>query len=125
LCAAISFAAAIILDKSTLPTGLTGLSILVAGSAQFVAAFRSPRTYAVALALAVAAVLVIMAGTPMGWMNVLPRWDSLPVAVTSLPLAIGSLVIAVFFPFRYSSPYPRWDQRITALKEAPIGASLP
>ena len=41
------------------PIGLTGLSLLLAGTGQFVAALRSPRTYAVALGFATAAVLVI------------------------------------------------------------------
>ena len=50
---------------SVLSTGLTGLSLLLAGSGQFVAAFRSPRTYAVALGFATGAVLVIVAG-PIG-----------------------------------------------------------
>jgi hypothetical protein len=69
---------------------LTSLSLLVAGSGQFVAALRSPRTYAVALGFATGAVLVIVAG---------PYEPRLLVVVTSLELAVASLMIAVFFPF--------------------------
>jgi hypothetical protein len=64
------------------------------------------------VALAAAAVLVIVAGTSIGyrvldglslppeWLNRLPDWQSLPVAVTSLALAGASLVVAVLDPFR-------------------------
>jgi hypothetical protein len=81
--------------REGLPVTLTGLNLLLAAAGQFVAALRGPRTYAIALAFAVGAVLVILAGTqvsywlhlPPAWLQVLPAWHSLPVAVTSFPLA--------------------------------------
>jgi hypothetical protein len=88
---------------------LTGLSLLLAGSGQFVGALRSPRTYAMALAFAVAAVLVQVAQTPIVYRLGLspPReWTGMPVAVralalpvTSLALAVTSLMSAVLVPF--------------------------
>ena len=71
--------------------GFTGLSLLLAGTGQFVAALRSPRTYAVSLAFAVGAVVVIVAP--------IQGWQHLRVAVTSLTLAVASLIIAVVLPF--------------------------
>ena len=85
----------------------TGLSLVLAGAGQFVAALRSPRTYAAALGFAAAAVAVIVAGTPMmwgvlvrlglppDWVNLLPEWHSLPAAVISLSLGATSMMIAV------------------------------
>ena len=117
LCEAVVWAAfCFLLGWFSLPIGLTGLSLLLAGSGQFVAALRSPRTYAVTLGLAAGAVLVIVAGTSIGyrvldrlnlppeWLNRLPDWHSLPVAVTSLALAGASLMTAVLVPFGPRSP---------------------
>jgi hypothetical protein len=117
LCEAVVWAAfCFLLGWFSLPVGLTGLSLLLAGSGQFVGALRSPRTYAVTLGLAAGAVLVIAAGTPIGyrvldrlnlppeWLNRLPDWQSLPVAVTSLALAGASLMIAVLAPFSSRPP---------------------
>jgi hypothetical protein len=111
LCEAVVWAAfCFLLGRFRLPIVLTGLSLLLAGSGQFVAALRSPRTYAVTLGLAAGAVLVTMVGTSIGyraldklnlppeWLNRLPEWHSLPVAVTSLALAGASLMIAVLVP---------------------------
>jgi hypothetical protein len=112
LCEAVVWAAFCFLigGWGILPIGLTGLSLLLAGSGQFVAALRSPRTYAVALGLAAGAVLVIVVGTSIGyrvldrlnlppeWLDRLPDWQSLPVAVTSLALAGAILMIAVLVP---------------------------
>jgi hypothetical protein len=84
---------------------------ILASAGQFVAALRSPRTFAVALAFAVGAVVVIVVGTPiryqildwvnvpLAWLDALPDWDSLLVAVPSLALAVASLMIAVLLPF--------------------------
>ena len=117
LCEAVVWAAfCFLLGWSSLPIGLTGLSLLVAGSGQFVAALRNPRTYAVTLGLAAAAVLVLVAGTSVGYrvldrlnvppevLNRLPDWQSLPVAVTSLALAGASLMVVVLVPFGSRPP---------------------
>jgi hypothetical protein len=82
------------------PIVLTGLSLLLAGAGQFVAALRTPRTYAVALPFAVAAVVVVVVGIPSIGLSHVPNWRSLPVTLTSLALAAASLIIAVLFPFR-------------------------
>jgi hypothetical protein len=91
------------------------LSLLLAGSGQFVAALHNRRTYALALGFAIGAVLVIVAG-PIGdrvlyrlnlspqWLNRLPDWRSLPVVVTSLALAVASLMIAVLLPLGSRQP---------------------
>jgi hypothetical protein len=90
-----------------LAVALTGLSLLLAGAGQFVAALRSPRTFAVALAFAAGAVAVIVVGTPLryhvrdwvdvplAWLDVFPDWTSLVVAIPSLALAIATLMSAV------------------------------
>ena len=82
------------------PIVLTGLSLLVAGAGQFVAALRTPRTYAVALPFAVAAVVVVVVGIPSVGLSHVPDWRSLPVTLTSLALAAASLLIAVLYPLR-------------------------
>jgi len=121
LCEALVWAAfCIVLEwpHLRLLNGLIALSLLLAGSGQFVAAVRSPRTYAVALGFAAGAVVVLVAGTsiqfgygvlnrhdlapewlPPEWLYRLPDWKSLPMAVTSLILAGASLVVAVLDPF--------------------------
>jgi len=101
-----------ILDQLPIGLGLTGLSLLLAGSGQFVAALRGPRTWTPALGLAAGAVLVILAGTscsivlPEEWLDRMPTWHSLPVAVTSLLLAAASLLVAVFRASRTRLPNP-------------------
>jgi hypothetical protein len=93
------------------------LILLLAGAGQFLAALRSPRTYAVALGFAAGAVVVRVAGTSIGygvlvgwcnmppeWWGLLGEWHDLRVAVISLPLAVASLMIAVFLPFRSRQP---------------------
>ncbi len=87
----------------SLTSTLWGLSLLLAGAGQFVAALRSPRTYALASAFAVGAVVFIVAGTPMGFgvlhrVNLPPDWLNVLLAVTSLLLAMGSLTTAVLLP---------------------------
>jgi hypothetical protein len=92
-----------LLDRLPIGLGLTGLSLLLAGCGQFVAALRGPRRWAAALGLAAGAVLVILAGTsgrhvlplPEEWLDRIPDWYSLQVALTSLPLAAASLLVAV------------------------------
>src|SRR5262249_47865618 len=80
------------------PIVLTGLSLLLAGAGQFVAALRTPRTYAVTLPFAVAAGVVVVVGIPSVGLSHVPDWGSLPVTLTSLALAAASLMIAVLFP---------------------------
>jgi hypothetical protein len=82
------------------PIVLTGLSLFLAGAGQFVAALRTPGTYAVALPFAVAAVVVIVVGIPSIGLSHVPDWGSLPVTLTSLALAAASLLIALLFPVR-------------------------
>jgi hypothetical protein len=107
-----------------LPVVLMGLSLLLAGSGQFVAALRSPRTYAVVLGFATGAVLVIMAGPILsaGLYNLTPKWlnglvylywGRLPMVVTSLALAVASLMIAVFFPFGSRRRVPVHPSRLS------------
>src|SRR5262245_45411818 len=53
---------------------LGGMSLLLAGAGQFVAARRGPHVFAVSWALAVGSVLVVIAGTNiryeiLGWLN--------------------------------------------------------
>jgi hypothetical protein len=93
-----------------LPVGLMGLSLLLAGAGQFVAALRGPRPFAVALAFAVGAAAVIVAGTPvrfhildwvdvpLAWLDAFPDWNSLVWAVPSLALAVASLLSAALLP---------------------------
>ena len=98
-------------NNAKLAFALMGLSLLIAGAAQFVAALRGPRTFAVALAFAAGAVAFIVADTPLGyyilrwvdvpqaWLDVfLLDWTSLAVALLSLALAGVSLMVAVLLP---------------------------
>jgi hypothetical protein len=86
------------------PIVLTGLSLVVAGAGQFVAALRTPRAYAFALPFAVAAVAVVVVGTPSVGFSHVPDWRTLPVTLTSLALATASVMIAVLFPLRPGQP---------------------
>jgi hypothetical protein len=94
---------------SSVPIGLTSLSLLLAGAGQFIAVLRSPRTYAVALGFAVAAVLVIVAGTPIVYrLGLAPQWEwqGMPAAGTSLCLAVTSLIYAALVLFGSRRPEP-------------------
>jgi hypothetical protein len=83
---------------------MSGLSLLIAGVGQFVAAFRSPRTYAAALGCALLAT-VFMAAFTLSCMeitaDVIPfefPAPALPLAVASMLAAVASLMIAALFP---------------------------
>jgi hypothetical protein len=64
--------------RERLAAALTGLSLLLAGAAQFVAALRGPRNFVVVLAFAAGAVAVIVAETPLGYYIL--RWADVPQA---------------------------------------------
>ena len=90
---------------------LTALSLFLAGAGQFVAAFRGPQTYAATLACAAGSVFFLAAtllkGTEIAAGHDLgPDTPQLLLAVGSVVMAVGSLVIAAFFPFGYRQAKP-------------------
>src|SRR5262249_45476191 len=82
------------------------LTLLLAGSGQFIAALQSPRTYAAGLGCATAS-LVLMAAPLLsgdaglqipGVHLLLKAVGFVPLALTSLLLAVASLMLAVVLP---------------------------
>jgi energy-converting hydrogenase Eha subunit A len=88
------------------------LTLLLAGSGQFVAALQNPRTYAASLGCAAASLLLMAApllsgdaGLRIPGVHLLLKAVGLvPLALTSLLLAVVSLMVAVVLPFRPRQP---------------------
>jgi hypothetical protein len=92
---------------------LTALALLLAGAGQFVAALRSPRTYAAALACAAGSIVLLAApllgcdvGTLIPGVRHLDTAGPVPLALPSLLLAVAGLMIAVLPAFHSRWPKP-------------------
>jgi hypothetical protein len=87
---------------------LSALSLLLAGTGQFIAALRKPRAYPAALACAAVSLILVAAPLLSGDVrNLVPglyllslAWLGLPPAVPGLLMAVASLLIAIVLPAR-------------------------
>jgi hypothetical protein len=79
---------------------LAALTLLLAGTGQFVAAFRSPSTYGAALAFAAGSILYVAASGP-GDIHVV-HWELPEGARVSLLLAAASVLLAILLTRRTS-----------------------
>jgi hypothetical protein len=87
---------------------LSALSLLLAGTGQFIAAIRNPRAYPAALACAAVALMFVAAPLLRGDVrNLIPglyllslAWLGFPPAVPGLLLALASLLVATLLPVR-------------------------
>src|SRR5262249_55490039 len=86
-----------------LPTLLFVLILLLAGAGQFIAAFRGPRTYAVALGCAVVSIALLVKSVLFG------SFPENSTVALSLPLAVASLTIALLLDL---GPRPAGVDRI-------------
>jgi hypothetical protein len=95
-------------DASVAMIVLIGLSLLLAGSGQLIAAFRNGATYAAAFACTATAMLILIAfsmfGADMvgGFGQSLLGYD-VPITAASLLFAMASLVIALYSPWKQAA----------------------
>jgi hypothetical protein len=93
---------------------LSALSLLLAGTGQFMAALRNPRAYGAALACSAVSLMFLVTPLVSGEVrNLIPglyllslAWLGVPPAVPGLLLALASLLLATLLPVRSPRPEP-------------------